>query len=290
METKIIGNKIAEARKKLNLSQAQLSERLFISAQAVSKWERGESMPDIITLNRLAEILGLDLNHFSDRTPVASEINQQNTPSSESASNKPSWNMSEGNWVDANFSGLKNLNEQFNSSNMQRCLFIASDLSELQLKNNHVQNCDFSGSTLKSSQIHHSHLHKNKFNDCNLEDAVFTDSHFSTSDFSYVNFTGTKIAGCDFEKNTLTNSLWNRCTVQDSQIAETVFDRDLEDCSFESCHFKKVSFENMTLRNCFFKNCSLKGIRFGDCQADALTFEFLRIGKADLTGLTLGKW
>jgi transcriptional regulator with XRE-family HTH domain len=65
METKIIGNKIAEARKQLNMSQAQLAERLFISPQAVGKWERGESMPDITTFGRMAKILGVDLNYFS---------------------------------------------------------------------------------------------------------------------------------------------------------------------------------------------------------------------------------
>jgi transcriptional regulator with XRE-family HTH domain len=43
LSTKMIGNKIAEARKKVNISQAQLAQRLFISPQAVGKWERGES-------------------------------------------------------------------------------------------------------------------------------------------------------------------------------------------------------------------------------------------------------
>ena len=71
LTTMIIGNKIAEARKKINISQAQLAERLFISSQAVGKWERGESMPDIITFNRLAEILGVDLNYFSENFPTA---------------------------------------------------------------------------------------------------------------------------------------------------------------------------------------------------------------------------
>ena len=66
LNTKIIGNKITAARKKINISQAQLAQRLFISSQAVGKWERGESMPDIITFNRLAEILGVDLNYFSE--------------------------------------------------------------------------------------------------------------------------------------------------------------------------------------------------------------------------------
>ena len=70
VNTKMIGNKIAEARKKINISQAQLAERLFISSQAVGKWERGESMPDIITFNRLAEILGVDLNLFFRKFPI----------------------------------------------------------------------------------------------------------------------------------------------------------------------------------------------------------------------------
>jgi transcriptional regulator with XRE-family HTH domain len=71
---KMIGNKIAEARKKVNISQAQLAQQLFISSQAVGKWERGESMPDIVTFSRLAEIFGVDLNYFSDGLfPVSAE-------------------------------------------------------------------------------------------------------------------------------------------------------------------------------------------------------------------------
>ncbi|RYG21663.1 MAG: XRE family transcriptional regulator, partial [Chitinophagaceae bacterium] len=49
LNSKSIGNKIAEARKKINSSQAELAKQVSISPQAVGKWERGESMPDIIT-------------------------------------------------------------------------------------------------------------------------------------------------------------------------------------------------------------------------------------------------
>ncbi len=69
LNTPTVGNKIAAARKKINISQAGLAQQLFISAQAVGKWERGESMPDIMTLNRLAELLGVDLNYFSESFP-----------------------------------------------------------------------------------------------------------------------------------------------------------------------------------------------------------------------------
>ena len=40
METKIIGNKIAKARKEVNMSQAPMAQRLFISPQTVGKRER----------------------------------------------------------------------------------------------------------------------------------------------------------------------------------------------------------------------------------------------------------
>ena len=66
MEANQVGKKIAEARKRLNLSQSLLAQKLFISPQAVGKWERGESMPDISTFNNLAIILGVDLNYFSN--------------------------------------------------------------------------------------------------------------------------------------------------------------------------------------------------------------------------------
>jgi hypothetical protein len=41
--------------------------------------------------------------------------------------------MSRGNWVDADFSGLKELHGKFSSSNMQRCKFISSDLTGITL-------------------------------------------------------------------------------------------------------------------------------------------------------------
>jgi len=50
-----IGSNIASYRKRAGLTQAGLADRLNYSDKAVSKWERGESMPDVITLVQLAE-------------------------------------------------------------------------------------------------------------------------------------------------------------------------------------------------------------------------------------------
>ena len=295
MEMKTIGNKITEARKKISISQAQLAERLFISAQAVGKWERGESLPDIITLNRLAEILGVDLNYFSENfksTVTESALSESLNNKSEDLpsgkiSKKLSWNMSQGNWVDANFSDLKNLHEKFSSSNMQRCLFVGSDMSGLLLKGNNLNQCDFSKSTFNNSQIQKSHISKNKFIQCSLNETEFSGSYIVGSDFTEADFTGVVIKSGGFEKNTITHAKWYRTTFTSTYIAEIVFNGTIEDCCFEGCSFTKVTFQNATLTNTFFKNKNLKGITFIDCQADRLTYEFLKNGKANLDGISI---
>jgi transcriptional regulator with XRE-family HTH domain len=61
-----IGRRIAELRRDTNMTQMELSDRLGISHQAVSKWERGESMPDISTLPLLGEIFGVTVDDLLD--------------------------------------------------------------------------------------------------------------------------------------------------------------------------------------------------------------------------------
>ena len=295
MGSKIIGNRIAEARMKINISQAQLGQRLFISAQAVGKWERGESMPDILTLNRLAAILEVDLNYFSSDFNSADSVISSNEPptgqpgdlKSEGQEKKRSRDMSRGNWVDADFSGLKNLYEKFSSSNMQKCKFINSDLSGLYLESNYVKACDFSGSDISSSRFQNSSLNKNSFKRCSLRETEFSASDLNGCDFSGADFTGVAIKSGAFMKNTMSGAVLNGTSFLDSNLADIVFSGTLDDCSFENCAFKKVTFENAKLSNTFFKNKSLKGIRFIECQADRMTYEFLKNGKADLKGIGL---
>ena len=293
MENKMIGGKIAAARKKTNISQAQLAKHLFISQQAVGKWERGESLPDIITFSRLAKLLGVDLNYFSDSfQSVASETTSDEPLERQSAEvpsekQKLSWDMSRGNWVGADFSGLKNLHEKFSASNMQRCKFIASELSGLLLNKNNIDGCDFSGSDISSSHIQGSHLVGNKFKDCSLQDTDISESHIKGCDFSGADFTGVAFKSGGFEKNTINKAVWNRTSFNAMYIADLVFDGTLDDCYFENCSFHKVTFRDSTLTNTFFKCRSLKKIKFVNCQTDRMTYEFLKNGKADLSGITL---
>ena len=57
MDTKAVGNQIAVLRKQKDLTQAELGDRLGVTFQAVSKWERGETLPDTALLLDLAEVL-----------------------------------------------------------------------------------------------------------------------------------------------------------------------------------------------------------------------------------------
>ena len=57
-----IGKFIAECRKQKNLTQMQLAEKLNITDKAISKWERGLSLPDSSIMLELCGILGITVN------------------------------------------------------------------------------------------------------------------------------------------------------------------------------------------------------------------------------------
>ena len=62
MDQMKIGEFIANCRKKQNLTQIQLAEKLCITDRAVSKWERGKSLPDASIMLDLCEILDITVN------------------------------------------------------------------------------------------------------------------------------------------------------------------------------------------------------------------------------------
>ena len=57
MDSKLVGAQIAHLRKEKGLTQNDLGDRLGVSFQAVSKWERGETLPDTAILLDLANAL-----------------------------------------------------------------------------------------------------------------------------------------------------------------------------------------------------------------------------------------
>lgn len=59
-----LGKNIATYRKQHDLTQLGLAEKLNYSDKAVSKWERGESVPDVLTLVQLSELFGVTVDEL----------------------------------------------------------------------------------------------------------------------------------------------------------------------------------------------------------------------------------
>lgn len=74
-DTVKIGKKIAELRKGKDMTQFELADAMGVSFQAVSNWERGNSMPDISKLAELSEILGTTVDELlGKKNPVVEKI------------------------------------------------------------------------------------------------------------------------------------------------------------------------------------------------------------------------
>ena len=61
-----IGNKIMELRKKNGLSQEDLAEKVGVTRQTISKWELGETSPDLKQAKELSKIFNVSLDELTD--------------------------------------------------------------------------------------------------------------------------------------------------------------------------------------------------------------------------------
>ena len=61
---KTVAANITELRKSRQLTQLELAEKLNYSDKTISKWERGDGLPDLKTICRMAEIFGVSVDYF----------------------------------------------------------------------------------------------------------------------------------------------------------------------------------------------------------------------------------
>ena len=74
-DMKQIGKKITDLRKAHNMTQMELADKLGISFQAVSNWERGSTMPDISNLPELAEIFHISVDELlNGKAPLVEAV------------------------------------------------------------------------------------------------------------------------------------------------------------------------------------------------------------------------
>lgn len=72
-----IANKLCELRKKNGLSQENVAEKLGLSRQAISRWERAESAPDIDNLAKLSKLYKISLDDLLNTNMISEKSNLQ---------------------------------------------------------------------------------------------------------------------------------------------------------------------------------------------------------------------
>lgn len=259
LNTKTIGNKIAEARKKINMSQAQLAGFLFISPQAVGKWERGESSPDIITFNRLSEILGVDLNYFSENFQSADHETTSKIPiNSTSDSEQTAQDV-------ADLSSIQDRQVPINLTavNLQESDFAGVILHKGKFKASPLCKADFAGADLTGSSFEVSDAREANFDGANL-----TDCTFSITDLADASFRKSVLVRTDFNKSSLVGTKFTNVNLTGVMLTMI----DLRQTIFENCVFNGVDFKYSDLRGMRFDGHTFIGVHFDKSALNNVSF------------------
>ena len=84
MLEEIVAQNLAELRKDRGWTQAELAEKLGYSGKSVSKWERGEALPDLKVLYQMSELFDVSLDCFVTENALAEcRKNGKNAPKNE---------------------------------------------------------------------------------------------------------------------------------------------------------------------------------------------------------------
>lgn len=260
MDTKIIGSKIAKARKEKNISQAQLAQQLFISPQAVGKWERGESIPDILTFNRLAEILGVDLNYFSENYPSEATVPPFKMPTDSTRQIEQTVQD------DGNPSRLPEpeLLTNFSGSNLVKSDFAGVIAYKRKFNGSALRDSDFSGADLTGSSFIASDVREANFDGTNLTDCVF-----SALDLTEACFNKTILVRTEFSKSGLTRAKFTEAKLIQVKLTKT----DLRKTVFENCVFDGVDFEDSDMRAQRLDGQSFNNVKFHNTALNEATFK-----------------
>ncbi|XZF12999.1 pentapeptide repeat-containing protein [Chitinophagaceae bacterium MMS25-I14] len=311
MDTKMIGSKIAKARKEKNISQAQLAQLLFISPQAVGKWERGESIPDIITFNRLAEILDVDLNYFSenfqstgdkvvfnadDHNHIEQTEQEITTPSGLSQERPLLTNFSGGNLSESDFAGVTAHNRKFNGSALHGSDFTGADLTGSSFSGSDIREANFDGTNLTDCTLTANDMTGASFNKTILVRTVFSSSGLTGAKFTHAELTGVKLTKTDLRKTVFENCIFNGVDFKYSDMRGLCLDgQTFTGVKFDKAALNDATFNGATLRNVSFRPTyaltnkyyrAIKTICFDGAMMDKLTYAELKGMGADLSKVT----
>ncbi|CAH0135928.1 MULTISPECIES: pentapeptide repeat-containing protein [unclassified Pedobacter] len=303
MDAKMIGNKIAGARKKINMSQAGLAGHVFVSPQAVGKWERGESMPDIITLNQLTKILDVDLNYFSENHSSANAISavEETIPEVSSLTDlhQPQLltNFSGNDLAKTDFAGVIAHKLKFNGSNLRGSDFTGADLTGSSFLGSDAREANFQAANLTDCSLSATDLTATNF-----DQAILVRTKFYALELAGAKISNTKLIEVKLSKTDLRKTVFENCVFEgvdfdysdlrglrlDGQtfIGVLFHNAALNETTFKGATLKNVSFRStFALTNKYYK--AIKTICFEGATMDKLTYASLKGLGADLSKVNL---
>ena len=290
--TSTISKKILNGRKSKALTQSELGGLMSISPQAIGKWERGESLPDIYQLNKLAIIFNVSLNYFVQ--DLDSEISHANHSESDTELIISKGNqilerdLSRGNWEAFHFSQLLGIAPNIFKSNFKACHFYKMGFRGVKFQDCNIESCDFNSSNLSDASFSRNNILDSKFNEGNLTNSNWYKNNLESCDFTNVDFSLTNFELVNIENCQLQNTKWEHSKFLRTNLSKIIFNGRIEFCHFERVSFHKVQFKDATLINTFFKdNRKIKNVTFENCNCDQITYDLLKVSNANLTGLNI---
>ena len=86
-----LGDSLLSARKNRGLTQEEVAERLGVSRQTISKWELGETLPDILQSKRLAALFNTTLDELISFDPDEHQVHEAIARTSERIERRIDW-------------------------------------------------------------------------------------------------------------------------------------------------------------------------------------------------------
>lgn len=263
INAKIISERIATARKASGITQSDLARKINMSPQNVSKWERGESLPDAVTLKAIADTLNKDIAYFYGETDCNNDTCATCSPDTKTATKpRATLNNCAAKWKNLDLSHSKMDCYDFKYARFEDCDFTSADFNKNKLPYTEFVRCNLSQTDFADCDIFRA-----DFKNCDVIETAFDNAELDQSDFTDCN-----LKDMSFKNMPFTSSC-RACLIENVTF---------ENIDFKSAIFKKSVFSNCVFTNCTFVDCDFRHTTFKACNADKISYGFLSISKADI--------
>lgn len=232
------GKTLTECRKWFNLSQNDVAQLLGVTNQAVSKWELGNSTPNIVTLWMLSEIFFINIETLLTINKNLNEVLHDEVKNS-------------------NYFIKRNQKLGVLNSCLNRSFFFNCNCENIKMKSGKIYQCVYAGSKFNWLTINESNFKATNFTNCKFTKVSIENSSLSTMRF-IMNVINCNIKSCVIANCITDNEVFKDCQIQNCKINDSSYNKTL----FVNCQFQQTNFENLILASVSFLNCTFNDTIF----------------------------